>query len=147
MPQFGRPSADTNNPGGFVDEGSASTNLFQSIDEVTASDTDFIQSPTAPSNDVYVTKLSTLEDPQTGTGHTVRYRYEKNTSGGAQIDLTVQLRSGYVSEATPGTLIASWTHTNIGTPWTTQTQNLSTTEADNISAYNDLYLRFDVNQV
>lgn len=51
------------------------------------------------------------------------------------INLTVRLMQGT-------TQIASWTHTGIGTGFTLATQTLSTTEADSITDYTDLRLRF-----
>lgn len=147
MAQFGRPSADTNNDGAWVEDDDTSVDIYLEIDEVSASDADFIKSPSAPVNDVYVTKLTTLEDPVSSSGHTVRYRYQKDSAGGAQIDLTVQLRQGYVSEASQGTLIHSEAVTNISNGWTTGSFTLSGGEADSITDYTDLYIRFVANQV
>ena len=112
-----------------------------------ADDADYIQSALAPSNAAYVTKLTSVEDPQSSSGHVVRYRYQKNAAGGAQIDLTVELRQGYVSEGSPGTLIAQWVHTDIPSAWTGQAQTLSGAQADSISDYGSLFLRFVSNQV
>src|SRR3990167_5351662 len=146
MAQFGRPSTDTT-LGSYTDQGGGSTSIFGTIDEVVADDGDFIQSPLAPANAAYVTKLTSVEDPQSSTGHVVRYRYQKNASGGAQINLTVELRQGYVSEGSLGTLIAQWVHTDIPSTWTGQAQTLSGAQADAITNYADLFLRFVSNQV
>jgi hypothetical protein len=146
MPQYGRPSADTLNEGWTEDDGT-NTTLFDQIDEASADDADYVQSALAPSNDPYVFKPSGVEDPQSSTGHIVRYRYGKSAAGGAQIDITVQLRQGYVSEASPGTLIAQWTHTNVSESWTTAAQTLSAGEANSITDYTDLYIRIVANQV
>lgn len=146
MPQYGRPSADTS-IGTYTDQVGGATNIYTTIDEVAADDADYIRSVAAPANAPYVCALSTLEDPVSSTGHIVRYRYAKDASGGAQIDLTVQLRQGYVNEGTPGTLIASWSHTNISNTFTTAAQTLSGAEADAITNYGSLFLRFVSNQV
>lgn len=147
MAQFGRPSTDTTREA-WVDEIGGTTTIYDGIDEVSPSDADYIESAAAPTNDVYATKLTTLEDPVSSTGHTVRYRYQKDASGGAQIDLTIELREGYVSEGTPGTLRATVaTLTNISNGWTTGTYNLSAGEADAITDYDALWLRFVANQV
>lgn len=147
MAQFGRPSTDTVNES-YTDQGGGSSNIYTTIDESVASDADYIRSALAPTNDVYVTKLTTVEDPQSSSGHTVRYRYAKDASGGAQIDLTVQLRQGYVNEGSPGTLIATCgSHTNISNSWTDGSYALSGAEADSITDYSSLYLRFVSNQV
>lgn len=147
MPQFGRPSADTDNSGAWVDEAAGSTNIWDGIDEVAASNADFIESPSAPVSDVYVTALTTIEDPVSSTGHTVRWRQGKDATGGATVTLTVELRQGYVSEGTPGTLIA--TAQSAGTvedTFTDKSYTLSAGEADSITDYSSLFLRFVANQ-
>lgn len=147
MPQFGRPSADTNNPGSFTDQGGGSVNIYLTIDEVTADDADFIRSPTSPASAVYVTALTSVTDPVSSTGHIMRMR--TNTDLGAQesIDFTHQLRQGYVNEATQGTLIASQTRLGVNsTTWTTSTYTLTAVEADAITNYASLFFRFLVNR-
>jgi len=145
MAQYGRPSTDTTRED-WVDDGEGTTDIYQAIDEVTPSDTDYIKSALAPTSDAYVTKLTTVEDPQVGTGHTIRYRFQKDSSGGATIDLTVELREGYVSEGTPGTLIKQWQHNDISNGWTTEQPTLTEGEADTITDYSDLFLRFVADQ-
>jgi hypothetical protein len=146
MAQFARPSADTL-IGGYKDQADGTTNIYATIDEASPNDADYVKSVLAPSNAPYVTKLSAIEDPQSSSGHVVRYRYSKNAAGGAQIDLTVQLRQGYVNEGSPGTLIKEWAHANIPETFTTQNQTLSGAEADSITDYSSLFLRFVANQV
>lgn len=146
MAQFARPVADAV-VGSWEDEGGATTSLFESIDETTPNDTDFVTSEVAPATSAYAVDLGTIEDPQSSSGHVVRYRYQKDSAAGAQIDLTVELRQGYVSEGTQGTLIASNSHTNIGNGWTDGSFTLSAGEADSITDYSDLQLRFVANQV
>jgi hypothetical protein len=147
MAQFGRPSVDTY-IGGYKDQADGVTNIWGSIDEVSYSDADYIKSALAPASAPYVCKLTTVEDPLSSTGHTVRYRYCKDAAGGAQINLTVQLRQGYVDEGTPGTLIATCgTHTDISESWTAGSYNLSGGEADAITNYASLFLRFVATQV
>lgn len=147
MAQFGRPSTDTTRDNWEEDDGTT-VNIFDQIDEAVADDLDYIRTVLTPTSDVYVTKLTTLEDPVSSAGHIVRYRYRKDADAGDQIDLTVQLRQGYVSEVSLGTLIHSEVHTNIpGTGWTAGTFTLSGAEADSITDYTDLYLRFVGNKV
>lgn len=142
MPQFARPSADTLRDNWEEDDGTV-VNIFDQIDEAVADDADYIRTVLTPTSDVYVTKLTTLEDPLSSTGHIVRFRYRKNADLGDQIDLVVQLRQGYINEGSPGTLIASTSLTNIpGTAWTAGSFTLSGAEADSITDYTDLYLRF-----
>lgn len=146
MAQFGRPSTDTTREA-WEDQAGGTVNIYTTIDESVASDTDYVRSALVPTTDAYVTKLTTIEDPQSSTGHIVRYRYSKDASGGAQIDIVVQLRQGYVSEASLGTLIHSETHTNVGNTWTAGTFTLSAAEADTITDYSDLFIRITANQV
>jgi hypothetical protein len=147
MAQFGRPSADTYNSDGWTEDDGTSDALYGEIDETSANDSDYIRSPLTPTSDVYVCKLSNLEDPLSSSSHTVRYRYCKDAAGGDQIDLTVQLRQGYVNEGSPGTLIATvGTHTDISETWTAGSYTLSAGEADAITDYTSLYLRFVANK-
>ena len=147
MPQFARPSTDTTRDN-WLTAADGTTNIFNEIDESVASDADYIKTQLTPTNDVYVTKLTTVSDPVSSANHIVRYRYRKESAGGEQIDLTVQLRQGYTNEGALGTLIAAATHTNIGGgSWTAGTFTLSGAEADAITNYADLYLRFVGNKV
>lgn len=139
MTQTARPIADTN-ISGMTDENGGGSNLFAVLDEASADDADFIRSTAAPTGDVYVCLLDELIDPLSSANHVVHYRYSKQ--GTTQVDLLVELRMHYSSEASQGTLIASWTHTDIPTAWTQADQTLSAGEADAITDYTDLYLRF-----
>ena len=133
MAQFARPDAD-------VSLGGWSNPSWSTIDEVTASDVDKTVSPTAPANATLVVGLSDVEDPQVGTGHIIRYRYQKSAAGGAQIDLTVRLLELAVERKV-------WTHTNIANGWADAAQTLLAAEADAIGVYADLRLEFKANQV
>lgn len=146
MAQFARPDSDAL-IGNYTDEAAGTTNIFNSINDVAASDATFVQSPILPVNEPYVCGLSTVVDPEVNTGHVVRYRYFKDPNPGQQIDLTVELREGYVNEGTPGTEIASWSHLDIPTTPVTQAQTLSGIEADSITDYSDLFIRQVYNQV
>lgn len=120
--------------------------LFDQIDETIADVADYIQTGLSPSSAVYVAKLTTLDDPAVSDGHTVRCRYRKNSAGGDQIDLTVQLIEAYVDEGSPGTLIREEVFTDIdGSGWTAGSFDLTPEEADAISDYTDLFLRFVAN--
>jgi hypothetical protein len=140
--QFGRPEADVLNQS-YTTQAGGSTNLYQGLDELVASDTDYIISPVDPSNKVYVTRLSDVTDPLSSVNHVVRYRYRK--SGTSVLNLDVQLRQGYASEVSQGTLIASWSHADISTTAVTAGQALSAAEANAISNYIQMHLRFNFN--
>ncbi len=146
MTQFGRPSADTYNADGWEEDDGTAVAIYDQIDEVVADDGDYIRSPLIPTADVYVTKLTAIEDPLASTGHIVRVRRAKSAAGGDTIVLTVQLRQGYVNEGSPGTLIATpMNAVTIDEVWTTSEYTLSAAEADAITAYGDLYLRYVAN--
>jgi hypothetical protein len=147
MAQFARPDADTNNPGSFTDQGGGSSNIFNSIDEASPSDADYIRSPTSPASAVYVCRLSDITDPASSSGHTIRMRTATDLDSQESIDFTQQLRQGYVSEGTPGTLIASQSRAGVAsTSWTTSAYTLSGAEADAITDYTALFFRFVVNK-
>lgn len=146
MAQFARPSVDTTRDNWEEDDGTTVA-IFDQIDESIADDADYIRTVQVPTNDVYVTKLTAVTDPLQSTGHIVRYRYGKDVAAGAQIDLTVELRQGYVNEGAQGTLIHQAVHTNVAVFPVAGTFTLTGGEADSITDYTDLYFRFVANQV
>lgn len=146
MPQFARPDADVVD-GAWLNNLGSAIDMYLSIDEVSSDDSDFVESELNPSASAAAFGLSNVEDPQVSTGHIIRYRYQKDAAGGNQIDLTVELRQGYVSEASLGTLIHSVVHTDIPNGWVAGTFTLSSGEADSITDYADLQLRLSANQV
>lgn len=152
MAQFATPDADIVD-GTWLDEGGSAVNIFDGLTPDTpgsigaGDDTDYVESVLAPVNEAMAVGLSNIEDPQSSSGHIMRWRRGKNAAGGAQIDLTVQLRQGYVSEASQGTLINSFADTAIPDAFTTTSDTLSAGEADAITDYNDLQLRLVANQV
>lgn len=146
MPQVARPDADTT-LGNFRDEAAGVTNIFNSIDEATASDTDFIESPAAPVNEVYVARLSDVVDPVSSSTHVMRMRTAVDVGAQQALDFTQQLRQGYVSEGTPGTLIASQARTGVtSVTFQDSAYTLSGAEADAITDYTALFYRFIVNK-
>lgn len=122
MTQYARPDSD-------ISTGSwTSTPLYQSIDEETASDADYIQSTT--NSDTCEIGLSTVTDPSSSSNHIIKYRARKAGQGG----LTVYLFDGT-------TQIASHTPT-LTTVFADYSYTLTSGEADNISDYSDLRLKF-----
>lgn len=152
MAQFATPDADITD-GTWLDEGASNINLYDGLTPDTpgsigaGDDTDYIESVSAPSAEACAFSLSNIEDPAVSTGHVMRWRRGKNSAGGSQIDLTVELRQGYVSEGTPGTLINTFSDTNIPDAFTTTSDTLTGGEADAITDYTDLQVRFVANQV
>lgn len=112
---------------------STGATLYGVIDESVASDADYIQSGVSPSHDVCEVKFASATDPVRSDEHVVRYRIS-STSGTGNID--VKLYCG-------ATLIHTWTHTSVPSTPTTFTQVLSGAEADSITDYTNLRMKFD----
>lgn len=113
--------------------------LYDEINEIARNDTNYATSgPLSSGGDLSETwevGLSDVADPLTSSNHVLQYVYRKDAPGGSQIDLTVKLMQGT-------TEIASWFHDKIGATATLASQTLSTAQADSITDYNDLRIRF-----
>lgn len=145
MPQFGRPSADTDNTGAYTDQGGGSTNIYTTIDESSASDADFIRTPAGAGTYVYTTALTSVTDPDSSSNHIMRMRTSADQDGQQSVSFTQQLRQGYTNEGSPGTLIASQSRNSVtSTSWTDSSYTLSGAEADAITNYASLFLRFSI---
>lgn len=141
MAQYGRPDSDVD-INAWTDQASGVTNIYQSIDEVTASDADYVKSEVAPDSSAAGFGLSNVEDPLVNSGHIVRYKYKKDASGGATLNMKVELRQGYLGESSLGTLIHSETHANVpGSAWQTGSFTLTSAEANTITDYTNLQIR------
>lgn len=141
------PSSDAR-IGNWTDEASGTTNIYTHISELTPVDTDYVRSPLGPNSEVYVTKLSSATDPASSRSHLVHFRYAKDSPGTQKINLTVELRQGYVNEGALGTLIATpATLSDIGAGISGWDYRLSNVEADSITDYANLYLRFIASKV
>lgn len=119
--------------------------LWEQIDEKQrAVDADAVQSGLIPSNDIFETGLTSLNDPGTGANHIVRYRFRKTPSDAQRQDLVTELVQ---QVGAASTIVASWTHTDIGTTLSTVTQTLTSAQASTITDYGNLRLRFKATQV
>lgn len=133
---YARPISDVS-AGSWTDQSGGTTNLYSVIDETSYSDADYVKSSDLTSGtDVLEVALTSLTDPVSSTGHIVRYRYRAQGAAAATMDLVVSLRQG------ASTTIATWTHTDIGTSYVDAVQTLSSGEANSITDYTDLRLRF-----
>jgi len=140
MAQFARPSADTVRTA-WTDQAAGTTNIYATIDEVTASDADYIKTPTQPGANEFETLLTTVQDPLSSANHVMRWRRRKQpASGSAQINLTVRLMEGATQRVTQS-------DTNLPGTFTDTSYTLSGGEADTISNYADLRLEFVAAQV
>jgi hypothetical protein len=128
-----RPVADVTD-GGWTNELDSNVNLYASIDELPASDADYIKSSASPVNDAATVALGVLSAPVAGT-RTLYYRYKKDLAG-HQIDLVVDLMEG-------ASVVQTWTHTDVPYTWQDAVQTVSGT----ITNWSALRLRFTANQV
>jgi hypothetical protein len=142
MAQFARPANDEAIGAWTGDPTDTTGDRFENIDEVSASDTDFVRAENDPSASVVEFGLATVDDPESSSDHVVRYRYQKGETGGGQpgtINLIVRLLQGT-------TTIASATHNGISTGFVAGTFTLSGGEADSITDYADLRCEFEVDK-
>lgn len=129
MAQFARPSADTAT-GGWTTQAGSATNLYAVLDESAADDVDYARLG-SPNGEILKIALSSVADPQSATGHIVRYRIGK--AGTGTVSMTVALMNG-------ATEIASWSHSDVDEAFTTYEQTLDAAEANAITDYSDLEL-------
>jgi hypothetical protein len=151
MPQYAVPDADITD-GNWLDHGASAVDMYADIAPGTpgsigaGDDATYIESPLAPSAEACAFGLSNVTDPLSSSGHIMRWRRGKSAAGGAQINLTVQLRQNYTGEGSQGTLINGYADNNIPDSFTTTTDTLSGAEADAITDYTDLQIRFVADQ-
>jgi hypothetical protein len=137
-PQTANPTSDITTTGWTPSSGST---LYEMLDDgASTNDSDYIDSPASPTTaSPAEVKFGTVTDPLLSTDHKVRYRFGKDTTGGSQIDGRAYLYQG-------ATLITDFgLKTNVD-GLTTYTETLSGTDADAITDYSDLRIRFTANQ-
>lgn len=133
MVQFSRPDND-DSIGVWTDDAGGTTNIFQAINEVTPSDTDFVQSDNTPAvGETCTIGMSSVTDPAVSTGHILRWRYAKSAAAGRTIEVRLDLRES----GTP-VLTSPRTFTDISNVAAQDNYTLTGTEADNITNYGNL---------
>lgn len=134
MAQFARPSSDIST-GGWAPQVGAT--LFGEMDESSASDTDYIIG--ANGDTTAEVLLSSVTDPVSSVNHTLRVRGRVSGGGGGAERIDVDLYQG-------ASLIANAfvNHQFSRTAFTTYTFTLSGAQADAITNYADLRIRFIV---
>ena len=125
--------------GGWKDQDSDTQDIYQSIDEDPADDSNFIRSSRHPNEDVYTAKLQGVSTPDVDTFHYLEYRFKKEDTP-VRFDLVVRLKQG-------ATVIAAWDHFNISKDYVTARQELTQAQAALISDYGDLYIEFVAREV
>ena len=151
MTQYARPNADVADAE-WVDQWSVAGELYQLIDESSASDSDYIKSAiTNPMSDspadCKIELANTVTDPDTALDdHKVMYRavgWDASMMGAPA--LIVSLYDTTVSTSTP---IITYTQSGLGDanmsgdPFVTYTLALNSTQAGNILSYDDLQIWF-----
>lgn len=137
MVQFARPISDLDNTGVWT-----TTPLWSDIDEGGGGDGTVVVSDTTPVvTEPFTVDLSTIIDPTLPTGHILRIRWAKNSGGAGNQTIRIELRQGYVSEASQGTLIATDDYSINSTTLRTDATTLSAGEANSITDYTDLQIR------
>jgi len=133
------PNADTS-IGSWTDQAGGTTNLYTRLDDwPSADDADYVRSELNPTNSAAKFALRDPGAVDASKAHNIKYRYYKEDSGGQQIDLTVRLVQG------ASTVIATWTHLDIGGTIVEAQQALSAGEISSITDYTALHLEFEAN--
>ncbi len=153
MAQYANPSADITD-GTWLNASASATDIYLSLVPAvngsidSSDDATYAESVAAPSAAPYACHLTDPTDPAVSTGHIMRWRRGKDAAGGADINLTVQLREGYTGEGALGTEIKSNADNTIPDAFANATPiTLSAGEADSIMDYTDLQLRILASQV
>ena len=134
MVQIARPNTDVS-AGGWEPQGSsAQTTMFESLDEVTANDgVDYIEALDGENITGEVTLDGSITDPGGNTGYFLRCRMQGNGTGGPE-RVQIALFEGATQRAISGNF------TNRGS-WADKFYELTTGEADAITAFTDLRLK------
>ncbi len=129
MAQFARPDGD-DLVGGWT-----SAPLYQKIDEVTPSDSDFISSAGFASDvDTGRVTLSDVDDPLSSSGHVMRIRARKIVVGGDVVTFNFALRELTTTRKSVAVALTS--------SFSTFSYTLTATEANNIGNYDNLLYQF-----
>jgi hypothetical protein len=129
MAQYARPNDDVDTGWSY----STGSTLYECIDEVTPNDSDYIYTDTETTCQI---GLATVTDPQVGTGHTCRWRW-KSVGGVPPQRGTIRL---YQAGTTLRATLAD--NLTVGTSWEDGDYTLSEGEANAITDYSDLSVRF-----
>lgn len=135
MAQFARPISDITNPAGL-------TGTFADIDEVSASDTDFIVSD----DNTEVTcefLLGTVSTPDANNATIVRFRHSKADTGVPNSTTgNTQTFSAWIYQG--ATLICTIASNLTMSAWVDGSYLLTTGEHDSITDWSDLRIRFTI---
>jgi hypothetical protein len=136
MAQYARPDSDVSSGSWSPSTGST---LYECIDEETPSDADYIESDT--DEDECEVGLSTVTDPESSSNHTVRWRWQSTGSSPPTETCSVYLYEGATLRAT----CALEREVDRG-GFAAESYTLAGGEADAISDYSALRVRFHINR-
>jgi RHS repeat-associated protein len=134
-------AAQVARPDGLVGSNGTWTGTYASINEVVPNDSTFLASPSSPASpNYYEVSLSNIQPPMDKTAIKIHYRIAKSgNNSGQTISLLVELRQG-------STVIYSGSYQSLpgatGSGWLDDTITVSAQQAQTITDYNDLRLRF-----
>ncbi len=133
MAQFARP-VSTVSAGLWEPQGGPSS-LWECLDEVSPSDTDYIEALNGENTtcELGITSLSDPGGSSTGADYHLRVRMQGTGSGGPE-RIRIALFEGATQRATSGSFTSR-------ASWTTQTYTLTAGEADSISDFTDLRIK------
>ena len=129
------PDADITD-GDWTNELDSNVNLYASIDEAAANDSDYIKSGVNPSADI--AKIGLSNPGSLAMPFLVRYRYKKDIADVGEMNLTVRLMQG-------ATQIAEWSHGDITDSFVDAEQALTLGEFNSITDVSDLNVEFEAN--
>jgi len=106
---------------------------FECINESERDDGDFIQTTNlgTSNTDVDSFTMSDMEDPKRSDSHFLKYTLRRAGVGDNPVQFLIEFRQG-------ATQIVNYTHTSLTTTYVIHQQELTATQADSITDYNDL---------
>ena len=134
-------AAQVARPDGYVGSNGTWTGTFASVNEVVPNDSTFLASPSSPASpNYYEVSLSNVQPPMDKTAIKIHYRIAKSgNNSGQTISMLVELRQG-------STVVYSGSYQSLpgatGSGWLDDTVTVSAQQAQTITDYNDLRLRF-----
>ena len=132
MVQFARPSADISR-GSWTTKSGATANLWQSIDDPVADDSDYVISALG-ANSLYEARLSSVAPAVTPRAHRIILRGRKDASGGNDKGVDVALVQG-------ATILGTQSYPALPVAVTQQIIDLPRAMAAQITDYSDLRIR------
>ncbi len=125
------PTGDIN-LGGWKTNTNTKTNLFDTVDEITQDDVDFVTTRIDTTPSVIQQKFPPMTDPKSSSNHKISYRISAKNAPTHSV--RVSLMEGLTERA-------FWVHTNLTSSFQTFTQTLTAAQADSIVNYSDLRIK------